>query len=100
VAKKKPENNELDEQPAELPDPERETEPEIVHEVAPAVDPAPAREIAAAESTPVAAEDADHRRVHGADSIVDDEHAYNLWRGGQRFVHVGEYGGQWVYRPD
>lgn len=68
--------------PAELPDPVPEPEPEPL--VAPEPDAAP-----------------DHRAVHGADSIVDDERDYHIRRDGQRYVHVGEAAdGRWVYRPD
>jgi len=43
---------------------------------------------------------ADHRTLHGSDSIVSDQRDYHIRVGGQRYVHVGEHNGQWVYRPD
>jgi hypothetical protein len=44
----------------------------------------------------------DHTAIHGSESIVadNDDRAYYLWSGGRRYVHVGEYNGKWVYRPD
>lgn len=87
---------------AELPEPEPEPEP--THEVATGVDPAPESETEAAE--PAAATDSptvgDHRVRHGVDSIIAaaDDRSYYLWVDGQRYVHVGEHDGRWVYRPD
>ena len=87
------------ETPAELPEPMPEPEPEPEPEqhgetqVADAVEPA----------EPPAAEDTSYRAAHGADSIVErdgDERGYFLWRDGRRYVHVGEHGDRWVYRPD
>ncbi len=85
-----------------------ESTPETDHEVAPAVDPAPEREAAAAEPTAATAavsDDtepiADHRAVHGDSAIIAPARSdYHIRVGGQRYVHVGEFGNDWVYRPD
>ena len=73
---------------------------EIAHEVATAVDPASEREADAAEP---AAETAapDHRAVHGSTSILGDVGVkdYRIVHEGTPYVHVGEWGNQWVYRP-
>lgn len=44
----------------------------------------------------------DHTAIHGAESIVGEPggREYYLWVGGRRYVHVGEHGDRWVYRPD
>jgi len=73
------------ETPAELPAPEPEPEPE--HEPEPLAD------------VVEPAAEADHTAIHGIDSIVSDEREYRLWLDGRCYVHVGEHGGRWVYRP-
>jgi len=60
------------------------TDTEVSDEVADGVDPAP-----------------DHTALHGIDSVLGDEGVkeYRIVHEGKPYVHVGEWGNQWVYRP-
>jgi hypothetical protein len=44
----------------------------------------------------------DHTALHGVDSVLGDEGVkeYRIAVGGKPYVHVGEWGTRWVYRPD
>ncbi len=50
----------------------------------------------------LSAPEPDHTALHGTESIIDPtgERSYYIKVDGQRYVHVGEHNGQWVYRPD
>jgi hypothetical protein len=99
MAKKKQQESEMDdERPTDVPVEMPEPEPDPVIEEHPPVlsnEVPPAASQAASQETPP-----DHTSIHGVESIVSNERSYYIVVDGRRYVHVGEYGGEWVYRPD